>query len=61
MDKLTEIEKDTVLSILSSAEHIFRKDEIIGGYSDNGDFVCCLPDKRHVNAIKTAYQKIMML
>jgi len=28
------------------------------GYTDQGNFVCVLPSKKHVEAIKTAYDKI---
>ena len=58
--EFTETEKETLLKILSSCIDIFEKDEDYGAYVDGGNFLCNLPTKRHVNAIESAYIKILM-
>lgn len=58
--KLTELEHETLLRILSSVTVCFKNasfNETLQAYTDDGNFVCCL-DKEQVESLKKIYNKI---
>ncbi len=59
--ELTEFENEVVRRVLSSAIDCFENasfDNIIGEYTDGGNFICSLPSKRHIQALTKAYYKL---